>query len=115
MHPDLWYKIRVLLYDPTNPSHNPASEVRTFCAADELHISSSYFTPEETALVKATRVEKTRANDYKTVDEATEAEEPAEFANSTDLGDSSSTIEEQIKLRLANFFEKRRASGDSRP
>jgi hypothetical protein len=82
----LWYRICVLLYDLQNLSKDHNSEKRIGSTTDELYISAPYFTPIEAARIKATSVD-----------------------------NESYTIEDAIKLSLVNFFEKRRASGDSRP
>lgn len=61
-------------------------ERRLSQTTDELYISAPYFTAEEAAAIKAALV---------------------------DAGDMS--LEQAITSNLQNFFEKRRASGDSRP
>jgi len=100
---DLLYKIRVLIYDLRNIAKDKSSEARTLRTTDELYISSPYFTPAEAALIKSTIVE-----DHITYADLGAMEE-------TDPAPSSMAIEEAIKTRLTNFFEKRRVSGDSRP
>lgn len=50
-------------------------------------------------------------------DEPNTADPPSSASNPNKLNDPDKevTVEEAIHQRLANFFEKRRASGDSRP
>ncbi|KAI9711464.1 MAG: hypothetical protein M1820_002027 [Bogoriella megaspora] len=83
--PNLWYKICVLNYDLHNLKKDHNSEKRTLCTTDELYISTPYFTSDEARRIKSTVL------------------------------DDGDTIEQAIATSLANFFEKRRASGDSRP
>ncbi|KAI9684248.1 MAG: hypothetical protein M1822_005721 [Bathelium mastoideum] len=82
---NLWYKICVLNYDLSNPKKDHNSEMRTLCTTDELYISTPYFSPDEATRIKSA------------------------------ILDDGSTIEQAITSSLTNFFEKRRASGDSRP
>lgn len=63
------------------------SQKRLEQTVDEIYISTPYFSEEEAEFVKAAKID----------------------------DDGSETIEEAIKLRLQNFFEKRKASGDWRP
>lgn len=51
---DLWYQIRVLLYDLSNVATDPLSHERTGQTTDPIYISSPYFSDEEAALVKDT-------------------------------------------------------------
>jgi hypothetical protein len=122
---DLWYKINVLIYDLCNIKTNPSSESRTLLTTDELYISGPYFTASESALIKATIIQDIgNAGVTTETDESEETNQEItaieEAASAEDLG--SLTVErepkmivEAIKERLARFFDKRRASGDSRP
>ena len=82
---DLWYKIRVLIYDLRNVAKDHNSEQRTLRTTGPLCISAPYFSAGEAAAIK-----------------------------STVLADGT-TFEHAVAGALANFFEKRRASGDARP
>jgi hypothetical protein len=53
---DLWYKIHVLLHDLCNIATDRAAESRTLATTDELYISAPYFTTDEAALVKSTKI-----------------------------------------------------------
>jgi hypothetical protein len=85
---DLWYKIRVLIYDLYKIKDKPC-ENRIHQTTDVLYISAPYFSPDEAAAVKGALID------------------------SSD-GDST-TLEQAIQNSLENFFEKRWASGDYRP
>lgn len=83
---ELCYKVKVLLYDLRNISTDHASEMRTLSTVDELYINIPYFTSSKTMQIKTATLE-----------------------------NSSLTVEEAIKEKLVGFFDKRKASGDSRP
>jgi hypothetical protein len=119
---NLWYKIQVLIYDLCNIKTDPSSESRTLLTTDELYISGPYFTASESALIKATIIQEIRNTGVTTETEETTEEITAVegAATAKKLGSLAverepKTIEEAIKERLAGFFDKRRASGDSRP
>lgn len=84
---NLSYKICALIYDLKNMAKDKSCENRTLQTTDALYISAPYFTPGEAAIVKAALVDRHLAT----------------------------TVEDKITSDLATFFEKRRASGDSRP
>lgn len=84
---DLWYKICVMVYDLRNMSKDKTCKHRTLQTTDPLYISEPYFTPEEATLVKSALADR----------------------------DKKTSVENTITTNLENFFEKRRASGDSRP
>lgn len=111
---NFWYKIHVLLHDLRNIKTNPDSEKRTLCTTGELYISGPYFTDSEAALIKSALVSlPLPTTDLDFFDEENENENGA--AEQNDIVEREVTVEEAIKERLAGFFEKRRASGDSRP
>ena len=113
--PVLLYKIRVLLYDLRNVASNRFSEARTLETTDELYISAPYFTPDQAALVKAALVKKaTFVPEYSTPEDSEGIEDSGTLRSPTTI-DKLVPIEEAIKSRLTTFFDKRRASGDSRP
>lgn len=84
------------------------SELRTLRTTDELYISGPYFTPSESNLIKATIVEDTLDSKAAVTDETSDNK-------FVPLIKESKTAEEAIKGMLAGFFDKRKASGDSRP
>ncbi|GAB7339389.1 hypothetical protein MBLNU457_6027t1 [Dothideomycetes sp. NU457] len=86
---DLWYKVRVLIYDLQNMKKDKTCENRTLQTTDPLYISAPYFSADEAAAVKNTVVDTS--------------------------GGTTITLEEKMSSSLENFFEKRRASGDCRP
>jgi hypothetical protein len=90
---NVWYKIHVLIYDLYNIKNDRSSESRIERTVDELYISEPYFTAQEAAVIKGTLVEYTVHSATKTF----------------------KTVDEAIKERLSNFYDKRRASGDFRP
>jgi hypothetical protein len=114
---DMWYKVRVLIYDLRNMDKDHASEQRTLCTTDELYISAPYFTPAEASRIKKAIVERTaRSSSLSAVEEqptghVSISSAPIEPVHAC----GTETIEDEIKTRLEGFFEKRRASGDSRP
>ncbi|KAG9665544.1 hypothetical protein KCU95_g18489, partial [Aureobasidium melanogenum] len=111
---NLWYKVRVLLYDLCNIATDHAAELRTLATTDELYISAPYFTAEEAALVKNTQIQAPTLTEVPEFEDLHEEgiTEPRQIEGVTS---HTVTIEEAIKDCLRNFFEKRRASGDSRP
>ncbi|KAG9563298.1 hypothetical protein KCU71_g8116, partial [Aureobasidium melanogenum] len=111
---NLWYKVRVLLHDLCNIATDRAAELRTLATTDELYISAPYFTAEEAALVKNTQIlapTLIEVPEFKDLDQ----EVTSEPRQTEDVTSHDVTIEQDIKDCLQNFFEKRRASGDSRP
>ena len=109
----VWYKIHVLLYDICNIATDHSSEMRTLSTTDELYISSPYFTPSESALIKATVIEYKEA--VPNTDDPNKIEVQTDQDGDADAVVVRKTIEEAIKERLSGFFDKRRASGDARP
>jgi hypothetical protein len=100
----------VLLYDLRNKKTNPDSKKRTLQTTDELYISTPYFRDEEARRIKS-------AIAMMPPPRKTDVEEQEGEAGPEERGEqgTESTIKEAIKTCLANFFEKRRESGDSRP
>jgi len=84
----------VLIYDLRNVAKDQNSQRRIGATTDELYISEPYFSAAEAARIKTTKVD---------------------IPEELDVPAQNSTVEEAITTRLANFFEKRKASGDSRP
>lgn len=113
---NLSYKIKVVLYDLRNIKTNPEAEKRTLQTTDELYISAPYFTAEEAGRVKGAIVmlpsppASIEGHEEEEEVEQEEEEHEEERAEAREM-----SVEDAIKERLANFFEKRRASGDSRP
>lgn len=120
---DLWFKIKVLLYDLCNIATDRTAEARTLATTDELYISTPYFTADEAALIKSTQIPPPTLQempeferfDYEQVNDQRNAitKDPVVEANTPSV--CLVTIEDAIKGCLENFFEKRRASGDVRP
>ncbi|KAH0009334.1 hypothetical protein KCU78_g10781, partial [Aureobasidium melanogenum] len=111
---NLWYKVRVLLHDLCNIATDRAAELRTLATTDELYISAPYFTAEEAALVKNTRILAPTLTEIPEF-EGSDQEVTSEPRQIRDVTPHTVTIEQAIKDCFQNFFEKRRASGDSRP
>jgi hypothetical protein len=106
---NVWYKIHVLIYDLCNIKNDRSSESRIDRTVDELYISEPYFTTSEAALIKATLVEVTKSTKDIIDKEVISNEE----VNS--VTKDFKAVEEAIKERLSNFYDKRKASGDFRP
>ncbi len=51
------YKLRVLLYDFRNLQKDPLFGLRSLKATDVLYLGLSYFTTEESALIKVAKTE----------------------------------------------------------
>lgn len=94
--PFLLYRIWVLLYDLHNVANDHSAEKRTLSTTNELYLSAPYFTTLQADLVRGAIVEEKEGSEI--------SDDP-----------KPQTVEEAIQDRLANFFEKRRASGDARP
>ncbi|KAK6820946.1 C6 transcription factor [Apiospora arundinis] len=91
---NLGYKIKVLIHDLRNVSKDASSQQRTLQTTDELYISSPYFTPEEAAMIKGAT---------------------CDLEEDDQLPKATTSVESAIQKAMANFFEKRKASGDARP
>lgn len=100
--PNLGYKLRVLIHDFRQVATNHTSQHRISNTIDALYISSPYFTPNEAAAVKRAIVDTvTRVAD----------KDGISLVNFN----PGQTAESVIQSAMANFFDKRRASGDARP
>ena len=105
---DLWYRLLILLHDLNNIGSDPLAEKRLSSTTHELYISAPYFSESEATKIRATMIDST-VDVLETEDES---------ASSTEAPSTSSPemlLEEAIHNRLASFFDKRKASGDSRP
>ena len=96
---DLWYRIHVLLHDLNNVKDSP-SEKRLSMTMNELYISEPYFRDFE-----ATKIRTALINDL---------DEPG-FLDGIDTDGQEITVERALHYKLANFLDKRKASGDARP
>ncbi|KAI4279368.1 MAG: hypothetical protein LQ337_000291 [Flavoplaca oasis] len=99
-NPDIWYRVQVLLYDLSKVGNDVLSEKRLSATTNELYISAPYFTEAETTRILSTPVEPSNSSE--------ESIAPSPNVLTT-------TIQDTIHQRLANFLDKRKASGDSRP
>ena len=97
---DLWYRIRILLYD-LNTVKDPLSEKRLSSTMNELYISEPYFRDVEASKIRTALI-------Y-------EADVPDLFSNGISPEAQEVTIEQALHHKLENFLDKRKASGDSRP
>ncbi|KAL8963938.1 MAG: hypothetical protein Q9183_004831 [Haloplaca sp. 2 TL-2023] len=100
-NPDLWYRIRVLLHDLSNVGNDASSEKRLSATTNELYISGPYFTEAEATQILSTLVDLNTLSDEGSLTSSPEI--------------CTASIQDTIHQRLANFFDKRKASGDSRP
>ncbi len=121
-HENIWYKLKVLIYDFSNIKNDSASVARLERTVDEVYISEPYFTFSEASLVKNTLAKRC-------LDETGEAEELESSTVSETIASAQETrmkdgppsvgevetIEEAIKRRMSAFYDKRNASGDFRP
>ncbi|KAI4187850.1 MAG: hypothetical protein L6R41_002545 [Letrouitia leprolyta] len=97
---ELWYRVHVLLHDLNNIGHDIWSEKRLLATTNELYISAPYFIEAEATQILSALVE---------------PRNPGEESNNSSLTLPTATVQDTIHQRLANFFDKRKASGDSRP
>ncbi|EGX88648.1 hypothetical protein CCM_08693 [Cordyceps militaris CM01] len=102
--PNLGYKLRALIYDLLNISRDPCSERRLNTTTDEHYLSLPYFSSEESQVIKNAVIDV----------------EPALYNVPGDFGEDdarliSRSVADALELVLSGFFDKRRASGDSRP
>ena len=97
----------MLLYDLRNLANDHYAENRTLSTTNELYLSTPYFTPVQADLVKGAIVEEQETSEA--------SDDTANRDRGADVIAKPQTVEEAIHTRLANFFEKRRASGDARP
>ena len=113
---NLWYKILVLLYDLSNIGSDPSAEKRLSSTTHELYISAPYFTESEAIQVRTTLIDNAREGAITEGEEGASSvvQDPSFFPTDSSCCEKAK-LEEAIQNRLANFFEKRRASGDSRP
>ena len=96
---DLWYRIHVLLHDLKNVKDSP-SEKRLSTTMNELYISEPYFRDFE-----ATKIRTALISDF---------DEPG-FLDGISTDVQEITVERALHYKLANFLDKRKASGDARP
>ena len=97
---DLWYRIRVLLYDLNNVKDR-LSEKRLSSTMNELYISEPYFRDVDASKIRTALIN--------------EADVPDLFSNGISPEAQGITIEQALHHKLENFLDKRKASGDSRP
>lgn len=106
--PNIGYKFRVLLYDFRHISKDYSSQGRILMTTDPLYISGPYFTTDEAALLKGAIVDTWKPTYDPDSHEDCDVDIAAEY-------DTPMSVQETIEGCLELFFEKRRASGDSRP
>ena len=140
-HPEIWYKVKVLLYDLSSLKNDPASMPRLERTVDELYISEPYFTAEEAEMIKSALVPLEHClgeYDYETEGEKVTFESGEEVVPAIDKAGTDSqtagetteteeidarmkakveyeTVEEAIQRRMVSFYDKRKASGDFQP
>ena len=96
---NLWYRIHISLYDLNKLAQDPQSEKRLSSTLHPLYISEPYFSDSESTLILQT-----------IIDDATTTSD-----DSMTLTRKEATIEQAIYDKMANFLDKRKASGDARP
>ena len=96
---DLWYRICVLLYDLNNVKAAPSAS-RLSSTTNELYISEPYFRDDEATKIRTATID--------------EINDPGP-SDGTITNVGSLTVEQALHNQLANFLDKRRASGDARP
>ena len=106
--PNIGYKLRVLLYDIRHITKDHASQSRISMTTDPLYISGPYFTSDEAAILKGVIVDTWKPTYDPDSYEDCDVDIPAEH-------DMPRSVQETIEDCLERFFEKRRASGASRP
>lgn len=106
--PDMSYKIQVLMYDLSHISSDPQSLMRVSATTHELYISEPYFTESEAIDVRGAMMDECTEShlaDAENIDK-----KPGSIGTI-----KACTVEAAIHCQLANFFDKRKASGDARP
>lgn len=106
--PNIGYKLRVLLYDFRHISKDHASQRRISMTTDPLYISGPYFTADEAASLKGVIVDTWKPTYDPDSYEDCDVDIPEKH-------DTPMSVQETIEGCLERSFEKRRASGDSRP
>ena len=106
---DLWYGIRVLLYDLSNLGSDPSAEKRLSSTTHEIYISAPYFTESEALKIRTALMDDTPEA------AATEDQSASSIQDGSSSRSKKLTVEQTIHNRLEHFFDKRRAGGDSRP
>ncbi|KAL6717219.1 hypothetical protein ACLMJK_005134 [Lecanora helva] len=106
---DLWYRIHVLLHDLANIGKDHLAAARISSTTSELYISPPYFADLEASTILGTKVRNNASAEGAEDDDETDHEAFPTAA------EDSIPIETAIKQRMANFFDKRKASGDARP
>lgn len=106
---ELWYGIRVLLYDLSNLGSDPSAEKRLSSTTHELYISTPYFMESEALKIRTALMDNTIEA------AATEDQSASTVQDCSSSCFKKPTVEEAIHNRLEHFFDKRRAGGDSRP
>lgn len=105
---NIGYKLRVLLYDFRHIAKDHASQYRISMTTDPLYISGPYFTADEAASLKGATVDTWKSTYDPDSYEDCDVDIPEKH-------DTPMSVQETIEGCLERFFEKRRASGDSRP
>lgn len=105
---DIWYRLHVLLYDLGNVGSDPLSQKRLSSTTHALYISEPYFTASEATMIRTALIDDA-------ADAETTSVQSASSPKDTCTSSKATIIEEAIHSRLAGFFDKRKASGDSRP
>ena len=97
---DLWYRIRILLYDLNNVK-DLLSAKRLSSTMNELYISEPYFRDFEASKIRTALID--------------EADVAGLLSNGISPEAEEVTIEQALHYKLENFLDKHKASGDSRP
>ena len=105
---DLWYRICVLLYDLSNVASDPLSEKRISSTTHELYISEPYFTESEATRICTALIDDLAKAEVTNIQSASSPDDTSTFHEEI-------TVEEAIHIKLTDFFDKRKASGDARP
>jgi hypothetical protein len=115
--PILGFKLRVLLYDFLNVTKDPNAERRINNTTDEHYISLPYFSQAEVSLVKSAIVDADLSRSAALPGDAHEDGERMgnESINLAIQGLGGKSFGEVVRALLTSFFDKRRASGDTRP
>ncbi|ATY62177.1 hypothetical protein A9K55_008947 [Cordyceps militaris] len=104
--PALGYKLRVLIYDLLNVTRDPCSEKRINTTTDAHYLGLPYFSAEESQALKNAIIDVEPSLYHVPGDLAADG-------NAAQL--LSRSVADALGMLLSGFFDKRRASGDSRP
>jgi hypothetical protein len=108
-----WYKLHVFIFDLRNFREVPNSQARLNSVVDAPYIGLPYFTPEEVALLKSTRIPISALSSSPNLNPKSNSQtSKAEDAKGEEYKTLEEVIEETLNERLERRIKKRVKSGD---